>query len=99
MFFWPENAVGTAPCNGGKLGRVCQAANPRGKQNFEKAKRNMSGSRYAETAFTVVFHENWQQSPILAALLCHMSQLQCHHKYAGKNLPVSNVSNINIEVF
>lgn len=77
--------------------RVCQAANLRGKQHLEKAKRNMSGSKYAETAFTVAFHENWQRSPILAALLCHMSHLQWHHKYAGKNLPVPNVSNTNIE--
>lgn len=57
----------------------------------------MSGSRYAEAAFTVAFHENWQQSPILASLLHHMSHLQRHHKYAGKNPPVPNVSNTYIE--
>lgn len=98
MLFRPENPAETAPCESGELGRVCQAANLRGKKNFEKAKRNVSGSRYAETAFTAVFHENWQQSTTLAALLCHMSHLQWHHNYAGeKNLPVSNVSNTNIE--
>lgn len=93
----PEDAVETAPSDGGKLGRVCQAANLGGKQHFEKAKKNMSGSRYTETAFTVAFHESWQQSPMLAAQLRHMSHLQWHHKYTGKNLPVPNVSNTNIE--
>lgn len=76
-FFETEDAREEPPVKVevGKSIRCVANSDLRGKQHFQKDKSIMSGSRYAEAAFTVAFHENWQRSPILAALLHHMSHL------------------------